>query len=200
MLPLVLRGLGGASVSVSLQSGAGAVTITAGAQPMMMGTVTDGSGVRDVGIMVHDPLGRVQTFVVSVTDGAWAFEPDLTGWAVGAYTLRVRAVDIYGNVRMAGPYPLEVQDAPIVGLTATNDSPRPIDQEVAFGATITGGSNVAYTWDFGDGVTDVGRTVTHAYSEHGAYTATVTATNSASTVQTTTSVTILTLSVGAGDD
>ncbi len=53
---------------------------------------------------------------------------------------------------------------------------------------------------FGAGMADVGQNVTHAYGEHGAYTATVTATNSASTVHTTTLVTILALSVNAGED
>ena len=165
------------------------IPTTAG--PVLTGTVSDGSGVGAVRVLVYGPLGGSSTVELTVTDGRWTYAPDVTGWAVGTYALRVRALDVHGNVRMEGPYALEVEDAPIAGLTASNDSPRMIGDSVTFTATITAGSNVTYTWDFGDSSEiAAGRVVSHAYTLDGVYTATVTATNSVSTVMTDTLVTI----------
>jgi hypothetical protein len=193
-LPLVRKGEGGSSLSsIELQS-----------EPTLLlsGTVTDGSGVAAVRILVYDPLGGASTIELALTDGNWAYAPDLARWALGTYALRVQAVDIHGNVRMAGPYLLEVEDAPIEGLSATNDGPRMVDETVTLTATISAGTNVSYTWDFGDeSEPAAGRVVTHAYTLDGSYAATVTATNSVSTVMTETLVTIwhgeTTTSVGA---
>ena len=45
-------------------------------------------------------------------------------------------------------------------------------------ATITAGSNVAYSWDLGDGTSGSGAMLTHTYAAAGVYTAVVTASNS----------------------
>ena len=67
-------------------------------------------------------------------------------------------------------------------------------QEVLFEATDTSGQVVIYAWDFGDGTTGTGRTVTHAFSTASTYTVTLTVTDafnrSASAPQS--------LTVGAG--
>jgi hypothetical protein len=80
--------------------------------------------------------------------------------------------------------------APITGLTATNDSPTPLGRPTTFTATVTAGSNLIYTWDFGDTYTATGQVVTHTYAEPGVYTATVTATNLVSNATTTTTVVV----------
>jgi PKD repeat protein len=170
------------------------------AEPILGGTVSDGSGVQVVRVLVHDPLGNTFIETASLEDGNWVYTPDLSGWVVGVYTLRVQAVDVHGNTRIVGPYLLEVQDAPIVGLAAANDGPRLIGDELTFEATISHGSNVTYTWAFGDGATAKGQVVQHAYAASGDYTATVKAANSVSNAATTTTVTILALSVEAGED
>jgi PKD repeat protein len=84
-----------------------------------------------------------------------------------------------------------VGDEPIVGLTATNNGPRAINQPITFNATITGGENVSYLWDFGDGTTAIGATAVHTYTVAGTYQATVTASNLSGSVSTTTQVTVL---------
>jgi hypothetical protein len=191
-LPLLRKGNGRSTLaSIDLQ-----------AEPTLLlsGTVTDGSGVAAVRILVYDPLGGATTVQLAVTDGIWSYAADLAGWAVGTYALRVQAADVHGNVRMAGPYLLEVMDAPIEGLSATNDGPRMIDETVTLTATISAGTNVSYAWTFGDGETAAGQVVTHAYALDGTYTATVTAANSASTLTATTTVEILALTVDAGAD
>ncbi len=54
-------------------------------------------------------------------------------------------------------------------------------------ATEATGTNVTYTWDFGDGTTGSGAVTDHIYSL-GIYTAVVTATNSVSVLTDTTTV------------
>ena len=46
-----------------------------------------------------------------------------------------------------------------------------------FSATITSGTDVAYTWAFGDGALGNGANAEHTYAAIGDYTAVVTATN-----------------------
>jgi len=159
--------------------------------PVLAGKVTDGAGVQAVRVLVYNPLGNTSVAEAALTDGTWLYAPDLAGWVVGTYALRVQAVDIHGNISMQGPYLLEVQDAPIMGLTAANDGPRLIGQHVTLSATVAAGSNVTYAWTFGDGITATGRIVTHTYAAEGTYTATVTASNSVSTLPAQTTVTIL---------
>jgi len=79
---------------------------------------------------------------------------------------------------------------PIAGLTATNDSPTSLGQPTTLTATVTGGSDVAYAWQFGDSATGSGAVVSHTYPAVGNYTAVVTASNSVSVVTATTVVTI----------
>ena len=86
-----------------------------------------------------------------------------------------------------------VNDTTITGLTAANSSPTTLGRTTAFTASVTGGSNIAYTWNFGDGVLGSGSTTTHLYAAAGHYTARMTATNSINTVFTTTPVTITNL-------
>jgi PKD repeat protein len=57
-------------------------------------------------------------------------------------------------------------------------------------ATITGGSNVTYTWGFGDGAYGRGEVVLHTYPDVGDYTAIVTASNSINEVTATTTIRI----------
>ncbi|NTU65710.1 MAG: Ig-like domain repeat protein [Chloroflexi bacterium] len=83
-----------------------------------------------------------------------------------------------------------VNDVPISGLTAINSSPTRLTDSTFFTATISGGSNVLYAWNFGDGQIGTGMTTNHTYTATGTYTATVTATNGVGSVNATTIVTI----------
>jgi PKD repeat protein len=168
--------------------------------PVLSGTVTDGSVVEVVQVLVYYPQGGFSTHPAVVDSEVWVYTPEVNGWVAGTYALRVQVLDIYGNMRMMGPYLLVVTDTPITDLQATNDGPHMINESVTFTATVSAGSNVSYRWDFGGGATVDGQTVTRTYADPGVYTATVTATNSASSVTANTTVTILALSVEAGDD
>jgi uncharacterized repeat protein (TIGR01451 family) len=63
------------------------------------------------------------------------------------------------------------------GLSASNSSPTILGAETSFTATVTAGTDVTYTWNFGDGVSGGGPTPTHTYTLTGTFDAWVTATN-----------------------
>ena len=81
--------------------------------------------------------------------------------------------------------------APTTGLQASNDSPTDFMKPTTLRASVSTGTDIVYSWDFGDGATGVGATVTHTYRSGGVYTAVVTATNPLSAVSATTEVTIV---------
>ncbi len=84
-----------------------------------------------------------------------------------------------------------IEDVAVTGLNAANDSPTEIGQTTTFTATISTGTNVEYTWDFGDGNTGSGDVVDHVYPKSGSYTATVTAANTAGSRQASTEAVVL---------
>ena len=83
--------------------------------------------------------------------------------------------------------------AAISGLTAANDGPTILGSATRLTAAISGGSDVSYQWDFGDGNSGSGAVVSHHYAEPGLYTAEVTASNSSSFETAVTAVTVDTL-------
>lgn len=85
---------------------------------------------------------------------------------------------------------LNQDDVTIAGLQAYNSSPTIIGQTTMFTSTVTSGTHIVYTWDFGDGQGATGATVNHIYANPGVYTATITASNSLGQLITTTQVTI----------
>ncbi len=72
-----------------------------------------------------------------------------------------------------------IADIPIAGLRAANDGPTILGAPTAFVATVDAGSNVVYSWGFGDGTGGNGAVPVHTYAAAGVYTAVVTASNSA---------------------
>jgi hypothetical protein len=81
-------------------------------------------------------------------------------------------------------------EAPIGGLSINAPSGAIRNQTVQFTAEITSGTNISYTWDFGDGETGEGKTVTHTYPIPGLYVVTLTATNPLGQEETTQSIRI----------
>jgi hypothetical protein len=87
-----------------------------------------------------------------------------------------------------------ITDVPVSGLTATNSGPTNIGSVTMLTATISVGSNVSYTWNFGDGsATAIGQVITHTYpfSSTSRFTATVTAMNSANAQSAATTIIII---------
>jgi PKD repeat protein len=87
---------------------------------------------------------------------------------------------------------ITVSDQPITALLAVNNSPTTLGQTTWFTATAAG-SNISYTWNFGDGLVTLGNPISHTYAASGFYTALVTATNGVNSLTTTLPVTITNL-------
>ncbi len=123
------------------------------------------------------------TGLVSTADYIWE--------SPGTKVITVTASNAYGVV--SDTFYTTLLDVPISGLAASNDSPRFQAETTTFTATIISGTNLTYNWDFGDGATGEGASVSHIYSQPGDYLATVTATNARNSQTVNTSVVILPL-------
>ncbi|MBN1661871.1 MAG: PKD domain-containing protein [Anaerolineae bacterium] len=108
--------------------------------------------------------------------------------ALGVYTTVVTASNDVSL--LTATTTVTITNEPIAGLAAINDSPTPLGSATTLTATVGTGSNVTYTWVFGDGESGSGAVVTHTYPEIGLYTAVVTAANSTNELTATTAVTI----------
>jgi hypothetical protein len=102
---------------------------------------------------------------------------DLTWGAPGTKQILVTAINAAGAASVTHTI---VIDAPIAGLTASNNSPSQLGTATQLTATITSGTNPGFAWDLGDGSSANGASVSHIYANAGVYTATVTASNGAS--------------------
>jgi uncharacterized repeat protein (TIGR01451 family) len=78
--------------------------------------------------------------------------------------------------------------APVAGLTVTADSLTALGATTTFTASLSAGTAVTYSWEFGDGAVGNGRVVTHTYAAPGLYTAVLTAANSINSDTITTTV------------
>ena len=115
----------------------------------------------------------------SIPARQWLFALRLTAFAAALGIALLVAV---------GPHPARAADVPIDGLTAVNSSPTLRGNTTSLTATVSAGTNVTYTWDFGDTAAGSAITTTHTYTASGVYTATVTAVNDAGPVTATTLV------------
>ncbi len=104
----------------------------------------------------------------------------------GVYTTTISISD--GNLLVSETIRITVNEAIIIGLSATNDSPTVLGDSTGFTATVTIGSSVIYDWDFGDGSGDSGGTTNHTYTTANTYTVVVTASNSLGSLTTTLTV------------
>ncbi len=147
-------------------------------------------------------LDHATTLTATVTAGsnvdyAWDFGDGSFGSgavvihtypAVGLYTAIVTASNTFNVV--TATVPVTITDVPIAGLSLASNSPTKIDQPTVLTASVATGSNVAYTWDLGDGTTGSGTTVSHTYPAEGIYTVVVTAANSVNSLTTSSPVTV----------
>jgi PKD repeat protein len=147
-------------------------------------------------------FGEATHFTATVDSGtnviySWNFGDGATG--SGAITTHTYAAYGYYLVTayaensvsaQSAQFYIHIVDIPVTGLQAGNDGPTLIGETTLFTATVEGGSNVTYSWDFGDGTTGSGATITHTYTTAGIYVVTVTAENTEGWQTDTTSVTV----------
>jgi uncharacterized repeat protein (TIGR01451 family) len=147
------------------------------------GSYTNGTGEWNVGSLT---VGLSATLVITATVDSGTVGTTITNTATIAAADQFDP-DVANNTAMVA---IIITDVPIVDLIATNDSPTPLGSATTLTATVTAGSNVIYTWAFGDGDTGSGAVVTHTYAAVRDYTAVVTASNSISMLTATTIVTV----------
>ncbi|MBU6352334.1 MAG: SUMF1/EgtB/PvdO family nonheme iron enzyme, partial [Chloroflexi bacterium] len=137
------------------------------------------------------PLGSATMFNVT-TDGSnvsyvWDFgdgstgsgaSPGRTYTAVGVYTAVVTATNSVGQAVASTQVTVDQSISGLQAIRSGQGTAVALGSVVLFTATTTAGSNVDYTWNFGDGTTGSGANVTHSYAVTGTYTAVVTAANS----------------------
>jgi hypothetical protein len=150
------------------------------------GTATAGTDYAATsGTLTFTPGVVARAFTVPISDDL-VYEGDETV----TVTLSDPVSATLGSPSSATLTILENDDQPIAGLNAFNDSPTVVGSPTALSATVTAGTNVVYTWAFGDGDTGGGALVAHTYPGVGLYTAVVTASNSANELVATTTVTV----------
>jgi PKD repeat protein len=155
---------------------------------VLSGTVRDGGGVQSVQVRVEGPSGATTFESVRVAAGSaplgaarttteWEYE--FVPSEVGRHKVTLTAADAKGNTGTSAEYVVYAEES-MAGLGLSVDATAGLINEMRqFAAATTGGSNVEYTWDFGDGVIDTasGGVVQHAYSAVGTYVVVVTASN-----------------------
>lgn len=148
-------------------------------------------------------VGVPVTFTPSFTGGTnlsyhWDFgdggqsvvaAPAYTYTAAGDYTVVLTVSNSWGN--LVETLPVVVNDLPIVGLRLSHNAPRAVGELVTFTASVDGGTNVLFEWDFGDGGSALGATVSHRFERDGAFDVTLTASNSSDFKSTGRRITIL---------
>lgn len=182
-----------ASSSASVLTATTTVTVT---DPPITGLVVTNDSPTELGqtttLTATTAEGSNITYTWNFGDGTPAISSgpgvNHTYPTIGLYTAVVTASNSVSVVTATTR--VTITDAAIAGLSATNDSPTLLGEATTLTATITAGSNVAYTWDFGDGATGSGPEVSHTYPAVGVYTAIVTASNSVNVVTATTPVTV----------
>jgi hypothetical protein len=136
-------------------------------------------------------LGAATQLSASILSGSnvsyeWDFGDSTSGMGTavshtyaepGEYTAQVTATN---SISIVTATTLVQVDEAITGLAAANDGPTALGSATQLSVTIANGSNVSYEWDFGDGTTGSGSTLSHLYSAPGSYTAEVLAANSVS--------------------
>jgi PKD repeat protein len=191
---------GGSDSGFGSQSAASApsaptVTITNGSAAYAQNTVKFSASSTD-------PAGRVLSFTWDFGDGSSA----VTGASVahvyaaaGTFNLKLTATNT-ANGSTTSTIPIQVlSPAPSTPqLTINNGAVIYATVAASLSASSTDplGLNLGYAWDFGDGQTATGASVTHVFNSAGTYTLNVKATNTASqSTSATQQITVLSPSV-----
>jgi hypothetical protein len=113
----------------------------------------------------------------------------------GGGSLNIAAVDLFAN----GATPVYYDDISLLppGEDLIVDAGGPysgeVDEDIQFTGFATGGTEpYTWSWDFGDGETSDVQNPTHAYTEAGEYTATLTVTDAAENTETDTAMVTIT--------
>ena len=182
------------TVGNALPIAAFSATPTAGTAPVQV-SFTDGS---------TDSDGTVDEWAWDFGDGATSADrnPSHTYKQAGSYQARLTVTDNDDGLSVEATRTIEVNARPSASFTASSlTGPAPFEPTFTATATDPDGSIASYAWDFGDGTTDSGESVSHRYTAPGTYDVrlTVTDDDGASSSETqTVAVTLPPESIPAG--
>ena len=145
-----------------------------------------------------DPDGDALTYAWTQTSGALVTlnnadtsTPSFTAPGVATdLEFQLIVTDTEGAASLPDIVRITVGEIAITGLAIVTDAPTVLTQATSFTATLAAGSNVSYSWDFGDGTSATGAVTSHTFSAAGTYTVTLMATNSVGSVSVKSIVTV----------
>jgi PKD repeat protein len=139
-----------------------------------------------------------------VTSWAWTFgdgdtstsqSPSHTYNTPGTYTVVLKVTGAENDDTHTAVAYIQVDDTPIRGLKIVSPTQLEVGDVGEFAASVTAGTNVAYTWSLGDGAVASGPEITHTYAATGTYSLHLTATNSVGQLTASRSVVVVVDSV-----
>jgi PKD repeat protein len=175
----------------SINEQSAAVQITIAAEPATPDTPITGLTISAGEAKLNSPVSLVANIATGTNVSySWDFGNGATGagkqtshtyTSAGVYTVRVTAKNTVSELTAVTEVKIEEIGGstvePISGLSAAGPAQSLLGSTVAFNAIIAAGENVVFTWDFGDGASATGASVTHRYTRAGVYTVKVTASN-----------------------
>jgi PKD repeat protein len=153
-------------------------------QTLYFSATAEGSNIDYLWDFGDDALGAAAT-----TKGQYVQHSYET---TGTYTVTLTASNGVGEAvaTLAVTIRQEEVEEPLSGLAIHGPTSAFVDESVTFSATVDTGDNVTYTWDLGDTNIMTGPVVSHTYTAPGRYDVRLTANNSESELEATTSITI----------
>jgi len=138
------------------------------ARPIAVGEVTTLSSAGSV-----DPDGEILTYLWSFGDGAVAEGPDVQyAWSrPGVFDVALKVTDNSGtpSAETETGFQVVVSAAPVAAAGPDQDLTQSVVQFDGGGSADADGAVTRWDWDFGDGSTGAGRTVSHPYRAPGTY-------------------------------
>ena len=158
------------------------------------------------GISVHDSVGCAPftiTYFSTVTGGEattyeWTFEggtpetstdpnPEVLYETAGVYTVQLTTTNAFGSNSIEETDIITVLDTPEASFTSEQIGPS----EFSFTSMVSGGGNLEYSWDFGDGNGSNEADPVHLYEQEGIFTVELTVSNECGEVVATGEVEIV---------
>lgn len=151
-------------------------------------STTNGPAPLSVGFNASASTGTIASYLWDFGDGSTATTQTVNHiyTNAGTYTARLTLTDNVGQTNTA-TVAVTAASAPVIPATpptaviSSSAATGPAPITVSFdgsGSTATNATIVAYNWSFGDGGSAISSKVSHAYTTAGAYTATLTVTDS----------------------
>jgi outer membrane protein assembly factor BamB len=145
---------------------------------LSLGTMFAGAAPTCVDGSIFLVTNEAQSRLLAISESGelyWQMPLDPAQYALSAPTVADGVLYVSSDNGHVYAFSLNSVVPPVVSFTKTIDG-KQVDLVVS---SAVGSSLFGYAWDFGDGNTSIGRSVSHTYAEDGNYTVTLTITNPA---------------------